>query len=71
MDFVQAKACYHHSYHGKFYVTEGIIFAITKNLVGRHINQESADSFDNLSIYIESETELLSLKPSKNDWDSR
>ena len=56
-DFVQAEAC-----HGKFYVSEGLPSPLTKNLVGRQANKESADYFNKLCSYTESETEVYSLQ---------
>ena len=62
IDFVKAEARYHHACHGKFYLSEGLSSPLTKNLVGRQANKESADYFNKLCSYIESETEEYSLK---------
>ena len=63
IDFIQAEARYHHhACHRKFYVSEGLSSPLTKNPVGRQANKESADYFNKLSSYIESETEVYSLQ---------
>ena len=62
IDFVQAEARYHHTCHGKFCASEGLSSPLTKNLVGHQANKESADYFNKLCSYIESETEVYSLQ---------
>ena len=61
IDFVRGKTRYHNVCRGKFYISERLSSPLTKHPVGRQANKESADYFNKLCSYIESETEVHSL----------
>ena len=60
IDFVKAETR-SHAFRGKFYISERLSSPLTKNPVGRQANKESADYFNKLCSYIESETEVYPL----------